>query len=328
MRFIALADLQIHNYRKFNDENNSRLRNCLLVIAKVFQFAAKNDVKVIMFAGDLFDTKDKLDTIVVNGAMEIFKLMETKYPDINFYAISGNHDQVSKQLIDEDAETSLKFLDLSVSNFHLADNGVVLNGGFMEEQIEFHCIPCYEYPEHFYQRLQEVVDGMDKKKRNFLMCHVTAVPKGANFAGNIDPEHELFKHFEFVIAGDVHAQHWHTDSFLMLGAPIQRHAGDLGVDMGFWIFDTEDPTEHHKFISLNSQFPVYRKVKEGEEVPEKYEKDFVIIEPNISEEDLDNVDQKDFANTESHASLVENYFNQVDGGDNEKLNVGLSLLKS
>lgn len=326
MRFIALADLQIHNYRKFND-NNSRLRNCLLVIAKVFKFAAKNDVKVIMFAGDLFDTKDKLDTVVVNGAMEIFKLMEKNYPEINFYAISGNHDQVSKQLIDNDAETSLKYLDLAVSNFHLVDNETVVNGGFMEEGIDFHCIPCYEYPEHFYERLQQVVDNMDESKRNFLMCHVTAVPEGLHFAGNIDPEHELFKNFEFTLAGDIHTSHWHTDSFLMLGAPIHRHLGDYGVDMGFWIFDTEDPKENHKFISLNDHFPVYRKVKEGKEVPEEFENDFVVIEPNVSDGDLDNADQKDFSNTESHASLVENYYHQVDGGDKEKLNVGLNLLK-
>ena len=119
MRFIALADLQIHNYRRFNDENDRRLRNCLMVIARVFKVAHKNGIKVIMFAGDLFDTKDKLDTKVVNGTIEIFQLMEEKYPEINFYSISGNHDQANKQLIDNEAETALTFLDLTIRNFHL-----------------------------------------------------------------------------------------------------------------------------------------------------------------------------------------------------------------
>lgn len=85
----------------------------LRTYSRMIEYAKNNDVKAIIIAGDLFDTRNVSAT-----ARNLVKDLITSNPDIDFYYLKGNHDSdnfISK--LDEIPENLKLFL---VSGPHTA----------------------------------------------------------------------------------------------------------------------------------------------------------------------------------------------------------------
>ena len=67
-----------------------RLDDCLDALTWVFETAKKNNIKNILFGGDFFHDRSKIESLVLHKTFNILK----KYLDgsINFYILLGNHD--------------------------------------------------------------------------------------------------------------------------------------------------------------------------------------------------------------------------------------------
>ena len=85
-KVLIFTDLHIHNYRKFDVDGN-RLRNCILVLYDVFNYAAHKEINEIWFVGDLFDQQKSVPTEVLNDTFKAFSDLFYQFRDIHFYAI-------------------------------------------------------------------------------------------------------------------------------------------------------------------------------------------------------------------------------------------------
>ncbi len=89
MKLIHCADLHMDSRMKFLPpkkvkERNAELRN---TFTRTVSYAAENDVKGIIIAGDLFDTKS-----VSQASRDVVTSAVADHPDIEFYYLRGNHD--------------------------------------------------------------------------------------------------------------------------------------------------------------------------------------------------------------------------------------------
>lgn len=330
MLAIVFSDIQINSYKQFNKEN-CRLNNCLKALDEVFSFAAKKQINYILFPGDLYDTQKILGTEVVNRTIEIFLKWQKSNPEIQVIAISGNHDHATKNLVHSPAVTGLTHLDAVCPNFYLIDNSDYFNG----EGLVIYGIPYYERKEDYVARLTEVSaraakgeDNSDRGLTQLLLIHQTPSGTGnESYPVDTDINDPLYNPFEFVYCGHIHKHMLLSEKFMLVGSPIHRSLEDEGIDKGFVVTDLSNPQAGYKFISLNKKLPEFRRVIEGTLIPDEWQKDYITWLPKpISRDSKHQVATDQFKSDLSPATLIENYWNQVDGKDKELLSVGLQLV--
>jgi DNA repair exonuclease SbcCD nuclease subunit len=83
-KILLFSDLHIHSHK----QSLQRLQDCLDVLRWAFQTARDNNVKHVIFLGDLFHDRQKIQVIVYHNTFQIFE----EYSDLNINLLLGNHD--------------------------------------------------------------------------------------------------------------------------------------------------------------------------------------------------------------------------------------------
>lgn len=97
MKFLVFSDLHAHNHEQFSRRlksgRNSRLQDCLNIIDQVNQIATEQKVDVVLFLGDLFHSRTKLDIDVLTSVVDRMNYLGQCHKTV---ALVGNHDQYTK----------------------------------------------------------------------------------------------------------------------------------------------------------------------------------------------------------------------------------------
>lgn len=325
MKVLLFSDLHIHDYKSYS-KNTDRLENCLKVLDDMESFCLHHNIDTVFFAGDLFDTFQVLMSSVVNETVKRFKDIFDRNENLKIYAISGNHDQGNKNLIGHEANSSIEYLNtVFPDNFIIVDNETVnFDNGF-----SLTGIPYYEYSEHFDKKLDEAVDRVEAGSNcNYLMIHQT--PKGiGNDMIPVDcvPRDKRFAKFDRVFCGHIHAKQELTDNFLVVGSPIHRDLGDKGQEKGFYVINVLKPYKGSKFIHI-SGYPEFIEKYEDEVSEADYSSgNFIVAKPRLDYADSSaEINAEEFSTNIKPSELVENYWNEVDGKDEDLLKTGLKFI--
>lgn len=86
-KIIIFSDLHIYAH-KHSQHSFQRLQDCLDVLRWVFQTALDRNVKNVLFLGDLFHDRQKIQVLAYHNTFEIFK----EYRDLDIELLLGNHD--------------------------------------------------------------------------------------------------------------------------------------------------------------------------------------------------------------------------------------------
>jgi len=284
---IVVSDIHAHKYGKFNTDNQ-RLGNSIKLINHLFAYAVKNGINYILFCGDLYNTMQNISTEVETAIIKCFHKNFKSFPNVQWVAISGNHDYATKNLIDAPAVSALEHLAELFPNIWLRDQNDALD---IEGKIKIHGIPHFEYPEHFRLALQAT--HAEEGFKNILMMHQQVGMDHAMVQDDISPDDPLFNNFDLILNGHIHQFKEVRENFIDVGSSMHRDAGDVGVDKGFLILDLEDLS--WGFVDITDMFPQFIHKTVGEELTEWEEKQYVIWVPQT------------YAETVEEAAIVENF---------------------
>lgn len=325
---IITSDIHIHTYKNFN-ENDRRLKNGVDYLDYLFKLADKNKIKYIFLPGDLTNNMQIIATKVVNAIAICLKRNFEDFPGIKIIAISGNHDQVAKNLLEQPSESALTHLQaIFPENFILLDD--------MDEDLIFitehnhivRGIPYFEHSEHFLKAITNMPSTISTLYNNFLLMHQT-VASGLPIEDDIEATDPLFDKFTMVFNGHIHVNQQITDKFINVGSPLHRDAGDIGKAKGFWIVDLDDPINTISFKDVTTKYPQFIHKTVGE-IPTDWEaQQYIIwIPAELPEETSDKERSEKFQTKLSPASLLENYCKEVlsEKDLKDKLAYGLKLL--
>ncbi len=103
MKFAIIADLHLHNHKEFGRPVqlelfgklytlNSRLVDQILTLHDLFGRLLQKGIKRTFIAGDIFHVRGTIPTDVLQIAINLFQYWTEQ--GMEFYAISGNHDQM------------------------------------------------------------------------------------------------------------------------------------------------------------------------------------------------------------------------------------------
>jgi DNA repair exonuclease SbcCD nuclease subunit len=225
---LLFSDLHIHAHKR----SFERLEDCLKALKWVFETSKARGIKDIVFAGDLFQDRQKIDIATYNRTFDIF----LKYCDgsINFWLLLGNHDLWYQDRWD--INSVLPFSALP--NVTVVDKACQIN--IAGHDIDF--LPFVRNPiEH--------LKILEKNKSSLLIGHLAV--HGADLHGlynnlsDVILEHdgdmvkvgpELFTHWTQVFLGHYHGEQ-KLGNVEYIGSPLQLTFGEAFQEKHIIIYD-------------------------------------------------------------------------------------------
>lgn len=315
-KYCIIGDLHFHKYSDYSekipvvwdtlqgkyvvseDSNakimNSRLFYLLSALVDVREYMFKNDIHLLLNAGDTFHKRAIIDVETFNAVSLVFETFA--YYGIGIISIAGNHDQST---LGDNSDTSVHTLN---SDYHkVVETNSVINPSqiFMGTiaiearvpDVDILCIPwsknkadTMKYIECFIQSKQEI-------SHRVLLMHC-GISGGLIGSGNytISDEYNLAQlhvdEFKYAHFGHYHKSQILTNNAHYTGSLLANDFGDEGSVNGFWVADLSKrwdlqlvPFEGYpKFITITSD--------NVEEMSEEVIKDnYVRIQVNASDSD-------------------------------------------
>ena len=261
MKCIIFSDLHIAQHKK----QQSRLNHCLEVLQWVFDVAKKQNVKNILFAGDLFQDRKLIDIMSYQRTFEVFQKNMSAADRPNVYLLLGNHDLFYFEKKDISSVYPLS----SINGITVVNEPCSL---LIEDQ-EIGFLPYTHNP------LADLDKIRIKAKRKILIGHVAVHGALLNMMyGNVadvqiegDNEMtfvgpEIFDNYDRVFLGHYHAAQELSKTVEYVGSPLQLNFGELSQDKHIVFYDSE--TDKRIYIR-NTFSPIhwrFNSIKEAEAV--------------------------------------------------------------
>lgn len=257
MKLLFFSDIHHSNYSQFAtvlpNGRNSRFQDTLSVLGEVGEYAFEHNIEEIIFCGDLFDKKFKVDTQVYADTAHAWN---TVLP-CPTHIIPGNHDQYNNR-----GFSSLPPLEGEMISVY----EIACEKWF--DTTSVFLVPHQHDTNKFKQILQ------DAKPADILVMH-QGLKEGLMGAYNVQIQSAIslsdipFDKFKWVISGHYHKpQVLMNGKFRYCGSPLQLSMGERGENKGFWVFDTQ--TEEWEHVKTNApQFYLHESSKEFKDCADK-----------------------------------------------------------
>lgn len=266
MKVLIFSDIHIHCHKKSVD----RLNDCIKVLDWVFETANSNNIENIIFLGDLFHERQKIDVLTYQKTFEIFEkhLINKKY---KVYILLGNHDLWHNQKWDISSVNPLK----NISGITVINQPEVLN---LSDEYLFGFLPYTHDPIKDLQLVEEKwknkIKNNNMKPPKVLGGHIAVDGAVWNTkhqtTSDVSIEHDgdmvkvgpsIFKKWDRIFLGHYHGEQKLSETVEYIGSPLQLNFGEAFQDKHILIYDLE--TDERKYIK-NEFSPKHLIINEGE----------------------------------------------------------------
>lgn len=231
MKIIHTADIHLESKMNKLDAKKSRIRQLEIrdSFFNLIDYANKESVKVVLIAGDLFESKN----VKIKTLKELISKFD-QYPNIDFIYLNGNHD-------DSDVFSNEK-IGILPSNLKI----VKKHDTYKYDNVKISAIDIFKYQKDSY--LKEL--KLDPKDFNILMMHgsLSEIPFNKLKGINID----------YLALGDIHKPDF--DLIKLDGRGYFGYSGILeprGFDelgeRGFFLLEVENNKLKRKFVKNNQR---------------------------------------------------------------------------
>ncbi len=235
MRLLHCADIHLDSVMESNlspEQAKERKRELLVGFADMVRYGAEHDVRGVLIAGDLFDGA----SCAKRTRTYVLELM-AQYPQIEFYYLSGNHD-----------EGEVGFTD---SKTPLPENLHVFTDAWQEYRMDevsiWGCIdPC----------TKEAYDALspDPARVNIAMLHGQIYESDTRFDAGVNLRALADKNLDYLALGHIHTFRIDTldsrGTYCYSGCPEGRGFDECGTK-GFVMLDIDESGKvTAQFVSL------------------------------------------------------------------------------
>ena len=232
---LIFTDLHIHAHKQKTD----RLQDCLKVLDWCFEQAIVQECQYVLFLGDLFHERSKIDVLNYLRTFEIFSKYEN-HP-IETYLLVGNHDMYHREHWDVN---SIKPLS-AFKNVHIVEKPSTLPIG----NISIDFLPYTERP---IEALKELKEGRKKKDLRLLLGHLAVHGAVLNMLYGttadvvveydtgmaiVDPA--IFDDWDMTLLGHYHGAQKLNKTVEYLGSPLQLSFGEAFQDKHILVLDLD-----------------------------------------------------------------------------------------
>jgi len=259
LKALIFSDLHCHQHKN----SQSRLEDCIEVLEWIFNTAKSNNIDLIIFCGDLFHDRSKIDILTYQRVFETFQkhLCCDDSPEI--YLLLGNHDLFYY----ESKEVSSVYPLSSINKVKIISKPSVVD-------IRNYKVGFLPYTHDPINDLKQIsLWEMKENKYKVLFGHIAV--HGALFnltygtksdvqiegdAGMTVVTPDIFDNYDRVFLGHYHAAQDLNHKVEYVGSPLQLSFGEMGQAKHIIIYDFDNDTKkyiannfshkHHRFNSI------------------------------------------------------------------------------
>jgi DNA repair exonuclease SbcCD nuclease subunit len=294
MKLLIFSDIHIHPHKKSTD----RLNDCIKVLDWVFKSSIERKIKNIVFLGDLFHDRQKIDVLTYQNTFEVLE----KYlcnNDLNLFLLLGNHDLWHYQKLDISSVNPLRKLP----GVKVINKPSVLKISDSDDDFYFAFLPYTHNPiEDIMDIEKEWKSKVKNGQKKILGGHISVDGAVWNVkyktTADVTVEHDgdmvrvgsnIFKNWDKVFLGHYHAEQRLDDIVEYVGSPLQLSFGEAFQTKHIIEFDTNN--FKNKYIE-NTFSPKHFIINEEEIAKYPLEGNFVRLEvENIADRQINEVRQ-------------------------------------
>jgi DNA repair exonuclease SbcCD nuclease subunit len=227
---LLFSDIHIHCHKR----KNERLEDCLKALNWVFDVAEERKIKDILFGGDLFHDRHKIDIFTYQRAFETLE-KRLKGGHFNLYLLLGNHDLWYNEKTTVSSVIPLS--SLPGVRIISEPERLEINGSFWD------FIPFTHNP-------IDTLEQLKKKKGDpeYALGHISvdgAVLHGSS-TSDVAIEHDgdmvtitpsLFDHYKHTFLGHYHAEQRVNEKVEYIGSPLELSFGEAFTEKHIIAFD-------------------------------------------------------------------------------------------
>jgi exonuclease SbcD len=244
MEILVFSDLHIHPHKR----SAERLEDCLRVLDWSFQTALDRGIKNIVFLGDLFHDRQKIDVLTYQKTFEIFEKYLCSL-DFNVILLLGNHDLWHYEKLDVSSVNPLR----NLPGVRVVNKPCVTKITDGAEQFFLGLLPYTHNPIEDLKVIEkEWEQNVPKEQKKVLGGHISV--DGAvwnvkyNTMSEVTIEHDgdmikvgpdIFKKWDKVFLGHYHAEQKLNDKVEYVGSPLQLSFGEAFQKKHVIIFETD-----------------------------------------------------------------------------------------
>lgn len=231
---LLFSDLHLHAHKQRSD----RLHNCLEVLEWAFEKAVEKNCRYVLFLGDLFHERAKIDVLNYLRTFEVFE----KYAqhDMDIYLLVGNHDMYHREHWDVNSVKPLT----AYGNVHIVDKPSVINIGGRD-------VDFLPYTENPIKELASLKDA-HPETLTLLLAHIAVHGAILNTlygtAADVIVEHDtgmmpvdvsLFDDWTMTFLGHYHGAQELNKHVEYLGSPLQLSFGEAFQEKHIAVLDLD-----------------------------------------------------------------------------------------
>lgn len=252
MKILVFSDIHIHPHKK----STERLEHCVEALDWVFKTAHDRKITNVVFLGDLFHDRQRIDVLTYQKAFEVFErhLSSTK---MDIRLLLGNHDLWHYERLDVSSVNPLR----SIPGVTVVDTPCVQEISDGTEDFYFAFLPYTHNPIEDLKVLdKQWKTTVKNNQKKVLGGHISVDGAVWNVrhktVSEVSVEHdgdmvrvgpEIFEKWDRVFLGHYHAAQKLSESVEYVGSPLQLSFGEAFQDKHILVFDTnEDSIEYIK----------------------------------------------------------------------------------
>lgn len=250
MKILIFTDLHIHPHKK----SSERLEDCLRALSWVFETAKKRKISNIIFLGDLFHDRQKIDVLAYQKTFDVME-KHLSVGSIKLHLLLGNHDLWHYQRLDVSSVNPLRTLP----GVTVISEPCVREISDGTENFRMGFLPYTHNPHEDLKKVEKDWSSFAKEEERKILGGHIAVDGAVwnlkyNTLSEVTVEHEgdmvrvgseVFKNWDRVFLGHYHAAQKLDDCVEYVGSPLQLSFGEAGQQKHLAVYDTlEDKIEY------------------------------------------------------------------------------------
>lgn len=249
MKIACFGDFHGNKFKEFDEPSDltgsKRLDIQVDAIRQIKTYCLQNNIKMLLFSGDLFQTRGKVDTVVYNCVYDEIK--DIGNCGITVLMISGNHDQYNNSDVPENSLHPFKEL----KNVYVCDEPTLIEGipGTDTKDCNFACVPYSKNIENIKNWVKGASEVSQKCLEDTGIPTILLMHAGVSgaFVGTENysladafiPEDLYPDRFKYVVLGHFHKPQYLSgyNNAFYTGSPLQHSFSDEGEQRGFYVID-------------------------------------------------------------------------------------------
>lgn len=313
--FIAYSDIHHNIYGQYN-EDNRRLKASLKFEKRIFYKAQKLKCP-ILFVGDLIHTERQISNELLSYLLPHYISLGAY--DVDWYGISGNHDQSSINIQENQSPSYVKTFS-ALPKLNCIDFKYIEKG-----RVRVYGVPYLTHDQGLVKYVKSL--KLDKKYKNILLLHTTlpgtkendnriiqTTTLGARFIKLIQ------KKFDLTLTGHIHKPMKLAKSIIQVGCTNQQRKTDKGSKLGYWIIYSDLSV---KFKAVNS--PEFIEVDSKDQIKDNFNY-YYIKTDKIKKGVETDITKDDFKDVTDKNRLAKKYLKQKGINDKDKKSKLLNVL--